>query len=58
MKERNHSQLKDQDNSPERTNSETDLFSLTDTDFKKDNENTKGIKEKLSVEKESIVKRE
>ena len=46
MKQRNHSQLKDQDNSPERTNNETDLFSLTDTDFKKDNENIKGIKEK------------
>ena len=46
MKQSNHSQLKDKDNSPERTNNETDLFSLTDTDFKKDNENIKGIKEK------------
>ena len=46
MKQRNHSQFKDQDNSPESTNNETDLFSLTDTDFKKDNENTKRIKEK------------
>ena len=46
MKQRNHSQLKDQDNSPERTNNETDLFSLTDTDFKKDNENIKGSKKK------------
>ena len=35
-KQRNHSQLKDQENSPERTNNETDLFSLTDTKFKKE----------------------
>ena len=32
----NHSPLKDQENSPERTNNETDLFSLTDTEFKKE----------------------
>ena len=34
-KQTNHSQSKDQENSPERTNSKTDLFSLTDTKFKK-----------------------
>ena len=34
--ERNHSQIKDQENSPERTNNETDLFSLIDTEFKKE----------------------
>ena len=34
-KQRNHSQLKDQENSPEGTNSEADLLSLTDTEFKK-----------------------
>ena len=37
MKEqRNHSQLKDQENSPERTNNETDLFGLINTDFQKE----------------------
>ena len=35
-KQRNHSQLKDQENSPEITNNETDLFSLIDTEFKKE----------------------
>ena len=34
-KQRNDSQLKDQENSPEGTNNETDLFSLIDTKFKK-----------------------
>ena len=34
--QRNHSQLKDQENSPERANKETDLFSLMDTKFKKE----------------------
>ena len=33
---RNHSQLKAQDNSPERASNETDLCSLTETEFKKD----------------------
>ena len=33
---RNHSQLKKQENSPEATNNETDLCSLTDTEFKKE----------------------
>ena len=33
---RNHSQLKDQENSPERTNNETDLISLIYTGFKKE----------------------
>ena len=31
---RNHSQLKEQDNSPEGGNNETDLYSVTDTKFK------------------------
>ena len=35
-KQRNHSQMKDQENSPEGTNSETDLFNVIDTDFKKE----------------------
>ena len=43
-KQRNHSKLKDQETSPERTN-ETDLFSLIDIEFKKgNNRNTEGIK--------------
>ena len=33
---RNHSQLKEQENSPEGANSETDFCSLTDTMFKKE----------------------
>ena len=33
---RNHSQLKEQDKSSEGANNETDLCSLTDTDFKKE----------------------
>lgn len=32
--QRNHSQIKDQENSPERTNSETDLSSQIDTECK------------------------
>ena len=32
---RNHSQLNEQNDSPEGANSEIDLFSLTDTEFKK-----------------------
>ena len=35
-KERKHSQIKGQENSPERANSETNLFTLIDTDFKKE----------------------
>lgn len=35
-KQRNHSQLKDQANSPEGTNNETDLCILTVTEFKKE----------------------
>ena len=34
-KQRNYAQLKDQEHSPERTN-ETELFSLIDTNFKKE----------------------
>ncbi len=42
---RNHSQLKEQENSPEGANNETDLCSLTDTKFQKgDSENMEGIK--------------
>ena len=33
-KQRNHSQLKDQEYTPERTNNEADLFSQIDTNFK------------------------
>ena len=33
---RSNSQLKEQENSPEAANSETDLYSLTDTKFKKE----------------------
>ena len=33
-KHRNHFQLKEQENSPEGANNETDLCSLTDTEFK------------------------
>ena len=33
---RDHSQLKGQENSPEAANKETDLCSLTDTEFKKE----------------------
>ena len=44
-KQRNHSQLKDQENSPEGTNNVTDLFSLIETKFKKGGkENSEGIK--------------
>ena len=35
-KHRNHSQLKEQENSPQGTNNETDLCSLIDTKFKKE----------------------
>ena len=35
-KQRNYSKLKDQEYSPEGTNNEADLFSLIDTDFKKE----------------------
>ena len=33
---RNHSQLKEQDNSPEAANNETDLCNLIDTEFKRE----------------------
>lgn len=35
-KQRNHSQLKDQENSPERMNNKTDLLSLIHGKFKKE----------------------
>ena len=35
-KQRNQFQLKDQENSPERTNNDTDFFRLIDTDLKKE----------------------
>ena len=35
-KQRNNSQLKDQENSPEGKNNETDFFSLTDIMFTKE----------------------
>lgn len=43
MKLRNHSQLEEQENSPEGANDEMDLCSLTDTKFK--NEIVKILKE-------------
>ena len=56
-KQRNHFQLKDQENSPERTNNDIDFFRLIDTDFKK--EMMKILKElsRLSTEMQNIVKR-
>ena len=56
-KQRNHFQSKDQENSPERTNNDTDFFRLIDTDFKK--EIMKILKElsRLSTEMQNIVKR-
>ena len=49
-KERNHSQLKGQENFPERTNNETALSSLIDSKFKK--EVTKILKElRKAIEK-------
>ena len=33
---RNHSQLKEQENSPKAVNNETDLYSLTDIEFKRE----------------------
>ena len=43
-KPRNHSQIKEQENSPEKVNNETGLCRLTDTEFKKEIvENTEGI---------------
>ena len=42
---RNHSQLKQQENSPKSINNETDLCSLTDFEFKREVlKNTEGIK--------------
>ena len=35
-KHRSYFQLKDQENSPERTINETDFFTLTDSEFKKE----------------------
>ena len=35
-KHRSYFQLKEEENSPEGTNKETDLFHLTDTEFKKE----------------------
>ena len=43
-KQKHYSQLKDQESSLERTNDETDLFSLIHWFLKGDNENTEGIK--------------
>ena len=47
---RNHSQLKEKENSPEAANNETDLCSLIDTEFKREIvKNTEGIKGKYIV---------
>ena len=43
---RNHSQLKEQDNSHEAANNETDFCSLIDRVWKGDSEKTEGIKAK------------
>ena len=43
-KQKHYSHLKDQESSPERTNDETDLFSLIHWFLKGGNENTEGIK--------------
>ena len=43
-KVRDHSQLKEQENSPEAFNNQTDLCSLTDTEIERDSEKTEGIK--------------
>ena len=43
-KQRNHSQLNNQENSPERKNNETELSSLLAPEFKRVNRNTEGIK--------------
>ena len=46
---RNHSQIKEQENSSEGANNEIDLYSLTDTEFTKgDSENTEGIKSRYA----------
>ena len=55
----NHSQLKDEQHSPERTNNKADLFTLIVTDFKKgDTENTdkirKGYWQKYRVMKKEL----
>ena len=67
-KQRNHSQLKDQENSSERTKNETDLYSLIDTEGKKEimkilkekrkaiNRNTDYCKKELEITKESQEK--
>ena len=47
---RNHSQLKEEDNSPEVANNEKDLCSLTDTEFKR--ETMKILKEVRLIIKE------
>ena len=53
-KQRNYSQLKEQELSPERTNDETDLTSLLDIEFKK--EVIKKVKElRLSTEMQITV---
>ena len=43
-KQKNHFQLKDQENSSEGANNETNFFSLVDRVQKASNENTEGIK--------------
>ena len=59
---RNHSQLKEQENSPKAVNSETDLCSLTDTEFKREivkilkelREDTKSTADSFRKELENI----
>ena len=50
-KQRNHAQLKDQENSPEKEN-EIDLFSLIDNNFKKETmKMLKEIRERTQINK-------
>ena len=56
-KQRNHSKLKEQEKSPERTNNETDLSSLPDPKFKREVIKTLKELESLSIEMQITVTR-
>ena len=57
-KQGNHSQLKDEEHSPERTNNKADLFTLIVTDLKKgDTENTDKVR-KGYCQKYRVMKKE
>ena len=56
-KHRNHSQLKQQDNSSKPINSETDLCSLTDIEVKRESVKTrKGLREDMNSNADSFRK--